>query len=111
MSPHNVQVVFELEFLDPPQSAIAEMENDEEREKLSKAPRQITVAMCIPEGYALLENNSSDNDAYRFASPLAMKSTLNALLLNVSPVYSVWFEWRMMEKMKQIADEQAKEEN
>jgi hypothetical protein len=89
--------------------------------------------MCLPAGYALLEGDEADADAppraladstvapslspsaaaspaFRFVSPLVLKSSMNGLLLHCSPVYACWFETQMMERMNALASRQDDED-
>lgn len=118
MSPYTVQAVFRIHFKEPPADSLTGVEADKHT-AITAAPRQVNVAMCLPDGYALLEAtavaeaeaNSDAFPAFRFASPSVLKSSLNTLLMHCSPLYAHWFDVQMMEKMNELAAEQRESEN
>ena len=112
MSPYTVQSVYHISFLEPPESSLTDL-SVEQRAEFDAASRKVSVAMCLPDGYVILESqtanaavasssSSAATAALCFSSPLVKKSSMNALLMHASPVYVRWFEAQMMEQMRAL---------
>jgi hypothetical protein len=114
MKPNTVQAVYQMRLKEPPESSFADVEDDR-RAAIAAAPRQLNAAMCLPDGYALVDSGppaasaSSDSSSatpaapFHFNSTRVMKTSLHNLLMDSSPLYAHWFEIQMMEKMNQLA--------
>lgn len=114
MVPHAVQAVYRIDLKEPPAAAADDADDVDEREQrrqIDAAPRLITVGLCLPHGYALLEpvDPSVDICSFAFSTPLIVQPSMHGLLMSQSPLYVHWFEYQMMERMNALAQAQVEQ--
>jgi hypothetical protein len=126
MGERPVQAVFRIQFKQPPPPPPVDVDEEdraaataaaaEKHRRVLAASRVVWVAVCLPQGYAMLEAaghaaatpapaaasasaSPSPLPSLRFASPLSLRESLHALLMHVSPVYQAWKEDEMNRKL------------